>query len=57
MKCAICENEIEESFLEKMKGTIVKIKNGDKNIEYHVCDKCQKKYKDKLRDKLKEISE
>ena len=55
MKCAICKNEIEESFLEKIKGTIVKIKDGDKNIECYVCDRCQKEYKDKLKDKLREI--
>ncbi|MBU2522684.1 MAG: hypothetical protein KKE23_00130 [Nanoarchaeota archaeon] len=52
MKCAICGKEIEEAFLEKIKGTIVKIKVGEKNAEHYVCDGCQKKYREKLKEKL-----
>ena len=55
MKCAICKKEIEETFLDKMKGTVVKIKKGEKNEEYHVCDGCQKEYKDKLKEKILEM--
>ena len=55
MKCNICGNEIEEAFLEKIKGTIVKVRKGDKNVGYYVCDKCQKEYKDKLKGKILEM--
>ncbi len=56
MKCTICGKDIEEAFLEKLKGTIVKIKKGEKNVEYPVCDVCQREYKDKLKEKVTEIS-
>ncbi len=46
MKCDLCGNEIEELFLGKLKGTVVKIKKDDKNSVYNVCDSCQKKFKD-----------
>jgi hypothetical protein len=36
MKCSICNEKIEETFLGKIIGTYVKKKP--------VCDKCQKKY-------------
>jgi len=57
MKCAICGKEIEEIFLGKIKGTIVKIRKGEKNVEYPVCDNCQKEYKDKLKEKILENSQ
>jgi len=44
-KCSICGNKIEELFLEKIKGTIVK-KAGSKK-QYEVCFECQKKFKTK----------
>jgi len=53
MKCNLCDGEIEELILGKLKGTIVTIKEGDKNKKYYVCDSCQKKYKD-LKKKLSE---
>jgi len=53
MKCDLCGKEIEELFLGKFKGTIVKINKDNKNIVYHVCDDCQKKHKD-LKAVLKE---
>jgi hypothetical protein len=52
-KCALCGNEIKESFLEKLKGTRVFIKEGEKNKEFLVCNECQKKHKDKLKEELK----
>ena len=55
MKCSICGNEIEEVFLEKIRGTMVKIKKGEKNAEYLVCDECQKQYGDKLKEKILEM--
>ena len=39
MKCDICKEKIEETFLNKIKGTRI----GKK----FVCDSCQKKYKSK----------
>ena len=44
-KCSICSNKIQELFLEKLKGTIVK-KEGS-NKQYPVCFECQKKFKSK----------
>jgi len=52
MKCKLCGKEIEETFLGKPKGTIVKIKEGDKNKICYVCGECQKRYGNKLRDEL-----
>jgi len=45
IKCAICGEKIETTFLEKMKGTYIKKKT--------VCSNCQRKYKDKLKEKIK----
>lgn len=44
MKCDICKNKVEETFLEKMLGTYVKDAKGKKHL---VCPDCQKKYKTK----------
>lgn len=41
-KCSICNGKIEELFLGKIKGTIVK-KPGS-NKQYPVCFDCQKKF-------------
>ncbi|MFC1686149.1 hypothetical protein ACFLZZ_03975 [Nanoarchaeota archaeon] len=46
MKCDICGKEIEMLFLDKIKGTVVKINRDNKNAVYNVCNDCQKKYKD-----------
>ena len=53
MKCHLCNEEIEELFLGKIKGTIVKIKVKGKNELFHVCNGCQKKYGDKLKEELR----
>ena len=47
MKCAICSNKIETTFLNKIVGTYINKKP--------VCQECQKKYttKDELQEKLK----
>jgi len=42
MKCEICKKKIEETFLKKIVGTVVKDKKGKK---HHICNECQKKYK------------
>ena len=52
MKCALCNKEIEETFLEKFRGTIVKINVNSKNKIYHVCGECQKKFGNKLKEEL-----
>jgi uncharacterized protein with PIN domain len=52
VKCTICKNQIQELFLEKIKGTIVK-KVGSKK-QYSICFECQKKFKSK-EEMLKEI--
>lgn len=44
-KCAICSNKIEELFLKKLNGTIVK-KHGSSK-QHFVCFECQKKFKTK----------
>lgn len=46
MKCDICKEEIKETFLNKIKGTYFRV-NGKKKI---VCNDCQAKYKNKLKD-------
>jgi DNA-directed RNA polymerase subunit RPC12/RpoP len=51
-KCSICGNKIEETFLGKMSGTVVKIKKGDKNEVFYVCNECQKKFKGKIKEEL-----
>ncbi|MFA5993095.1 MAG: hypothetical protein WC796_05300 [Candidatus Pacearchaeota archaeon] len=52
-RCDICGDKIEETFLGKPKGSIIKVKTGNKNELKHVCDSCQKKYGDKVKDELK----
>lgn len=51
-KCTICSNKIQELFLGKLKGTIVK-KEG-KSKQYPVCGECQQKYpkKEELLEKI-----
>ncbi len=44
MKCEICKKNIQETFLKKMVGTIVKDASGKKHA---VCFECQKTLKSK----------
>ena len=44
MKCDICKKKIEETFLKKLVGTIIKDKKGKQRS---VCPECQKKLKTK----------
>ncbi|MBS3127243.1 hypothetical protein J4228_03700 [Candidatus Woesearchaeota archaeon] len=44
-KCTICSSKIQEVFLEKLKGTIVRKPGSSK--QYQVCFECQKKFKTK----------
>ncbi|MFH1637224.1 MAG: hypothetical protein ABIB71_02250 [Candidatus Woesearchaeota archaeon] len=44
-KCELCKEKIEDTFLQKFKGTTVKGK--------YVCSSCQKKHQDKLKEMVK----
>lgn len=45
MKCSLCGNKVDTGILDKIKGTYVKKKV--------ICSDCQKKFKDKLLEKVK----
>ncbi|MBR9675993.1 hypothetical protein GOV05_03220 [Candidatus Woesearchaeota archaeon] len=51
MKCAVCNQRIETTFLNKLLGTVIKDSKGKKK---GVCSSCQKKHADK-NDLLKKI--
>jgi ribosome-binding protein aMBF1 (putative translation factor) len=51
--CNICGAKIEETFLGKIDGTIVKVLKGEKNEMIYVCKECQKQHKDDLKNKVK----
>lgn len=53
MKCDICGKSIGETFLGKLNGTIIKIREGNKNKVYHACSECQKKFKGRLKEEVK----
>lgn len=44
MKCEICKKPIEEIFLKKIVGTVVKDKKGKK---HYICFECQEKFRTK----------
>jgi hypothetical protein len=44
MKCDICKDKLEKTFLDKIKGTYIKKKV--------VCQSCQKKYKETVSEQL-----
>jgi len=41
MKCAVCKNDIEETFMNKILGTVIKNSKGKKQV---ICFECQKKF-------------
>ncbi|MFP4111790.1 MAG: hypothetical protein ACLFPQ_02945 [Candidatus Woesearchaeota archaeon] len=52
MKCEICKQKIDETFMKKIVGTVVKDENGKK---HYVCSSCQgnlENDKDKILEKL-----
>lgn len=55
-KCVLCGEKVEESFLDKKNGTVVKIKEKDKNIKYYACNNCQKKYSNIREEITKKVS-
>ncbi len=52
LKCEICSDEIEKGFMDKIIGTSLKIKNGDKSNIVYVCSFCQKKYGDDIKNQV-----
>ena len=49
-ECNICNKEIEETFLKKIRGTYIKVNKKSKTV----CSVCQKKFPgDKLKEQLK----
>ena len=44
MKCEICKKAIQETFLNKQIGAVIKDKEGKK---HNICSECQQKFKTK----------
>ncbi len=42
MKCSICGNKVQETFMKKIVGTVVKKEGSSK--QYPICFECQKKF-------------
>jgi len=55
-KCDLCGRKLEETFLTKFKGTIVKIKKGEKNKICYACPDCQKQHGSKLKEEISKKS-
>ncbi len=49
-KCSICGTKIQETFMKKMIGTVVKDEKGKKHI---VCNACQQKFSNDKAEMLK----
>ena len=52
MKCDLCGKEIGETFLGKIKGSVVKIREKDRNRLFYICHECQKKHKGKIKEEI-----
>lgn len=48
IKCKLCDEEIAETFLGKIAGTIIK----SNSKKYYICSACQKEHKNNLKEKL-----
>ncbi|HRZ85567.1 MAG TPA: hypothetical protein P5277_02190 [Candidatus Paceibacterota bacterium] len=55
-KCDLCGEKIEETFLGKLNGSIVKIKKENKNEKCYVCDSCQKKHGTSIKKELEKVA-
>ena len=53
-KCNICGEKVGETFLNKINGTIIKIKKDGKNEKKFICNACQKEHRTKLRRMIKD---
>jgi len=51
-KCDICKQEIKTTFLDKLKGTIIKTGEGETSKTHYICSNCQKEHKNKLKEEL-----
>ncbi len=51
-KCFLCGEKIEENFLGKINGTIIKVSKNTRTGKEYICKDCQKKYKDNLKEKV-----
>ena len=51
-KCEICQEPLETTFLNKIKGTIVKSGSGESSKKHYICDGCQKEFKDNIKERL-----
>ena len=49
MKCDICKKRIEETFLKKIVGTVIKDKKGKKHC---ICSECQKLGKEEILNRI-----
>jgi len=51
-KCELCKEEIKETFLGKLDGTLIKTGEGETSKKHFICSSCQKEHKGKLKEKL-----
>ncbi len=54
-KCALCGEKIDTTFLEKVNGTVVKIKKDGKNEKIYACSDCQKKHGRNLKKEIEKV--
>ncbi len=48
MKCDICKEDVEETFLHKLKGSYIKVDKKQKVV----CSSCQSKHKEEVKTQL-----
>lgn len=51
-KCVICGAKVEETFLGKPRGSIIKVLKDGKNAKVYVCDECQKKHGEHIKEEV-----
>jgi uncharacterized protein with PIN domain len=51
-KCELCNEEIKTTFLDKIKGTIIKTGENETSKSHYICSDCQKEHKEKIKEKL-----
>jgi len=51
-KCDLCGKKLEETFLTKFNGTLIKINKEGKNKICYACSDCQRQHGNKLKDEL-----
>jgi hypothetical protein len=55
IKCDLCKNEIQTTFLDKLEGTSIKVGEGETSKKFHICNDCQKEHKNDLKEKVKNL--